>query len=351
MIKYNISIIVPVYNVDTFVEDCIRSVMRQTYEGPMECIVVDDCGTDDSMVKVEKLISEYTGPITFKILNHTHNRGLSAARNTGMEAAGGDYLFFLDSDDEITDDCIEKLTIPLSESNYDIVLGDLKRIRFSELNGWEEIRTSYKLLLDDKTILTNQDILKTHKKGWNQLAQNKLYRVSFIKENNLRFKEGLLHEDNLWGYQVACLAKSLFVVKQVTYLWKERMGSITNLHGGIEYVQAMIVILREINLFNKEYHINNNAVFPVINYFLNDVLRYYLNSFSNYKRLYKDLRPSFEINIFSLIRKNHFNMKKYVHDLHYLMPLSIAPYWKFSLDNLILFFHKKTRKCVKIMLW
>jgi glycosyltransferase involved in cell wall biosynthesis len=73
--------------------------MRQTYEGDIECIVVDDCGTDGSMGIVNKLILEYNGPIMFKILHHTHNRGLSAARNTGISNASGDYLLFLDSDD------------------------------------------------------------------------------------------------------------------------------------------------------------------------------------------------------------------------------------------------------------
>ncbi len=76
MNKPSVSIIVPVYNVAPYVEDSIRSVMRQTYDGKMECIVVDDCGTDDSMSIEEKVIEDYNGPITFKILRHTHNRGL-----------------------------------------------------------------------------------------------------------------------------------------------------------------------------------------------------------------------------------------------------------------------------------
>ena len=136
-----ISIIVPVYNVALYVESCIRSVIRQTYDGPMECIVVDDCGTDNSMDIVEKLVAEYDGPISFKVLHHEHNRGLSAARNTGMDEAKGDYLFFLDSDDELTEDCIEKLTTPLRDEQYDMVLGDLINIRLSDTNEWIERKT------------------------------------------------------------------------------------------------------------------------------------------------------------------------------------------------------------------
>lgn len=117
MDKPSISIVIPVYNVESYVEACIKSVMSQTYDGEMECIMVDDCGTDDSMVKVESVISDYLGPITFRIFHHTHNRGLSAARNTGMDAATGDYLFFIDSDDEITSDCIETLVTPVFDDN------------------------------------------------------------------------------------------------------------------------------------------------------------------------------------------------------------------------------------------
>ena len=104
-----VSIVVPVYNVAPYIESCLKSVMGQTYAGDMECLLVDDCGSDDSMAIAERMIGAYTGPIRFQILHHEHNRGLSAARNTGTDAATGDYVLYLDSDDELTQDCIERL--------------------------------------------------------------------------------------------------------------------------------------------------------------------------------------------------------------------------------------------------
>ena len=101
MHKPSVSVIVPVYNVEPYVAACVRSVMRQTYEGKIECIFVDDCGTDKSIDVVEKLIAEYSGPIAFKIIHATHNQGPSVARNIGMDAATCEYLYFLDGDDEI----------------------------------------------------------------------------------------------------------------------------------------------------------------------------------------------------------------------------------------------------------
>lgn len=330
-----ISIIVPVYNVALYVESCIRSVIRQTYDGPMECIVVDDCGTDNSMDIVEKLVAEYDGPISFKVLHHEHNRGLSAARNTGMDEAKGDYLFFLDSDDELTEDCIEKLTTPLRDEQYDMVLGDLINIRLSDTNEWIERKTNFKLKLEDKTILRNKKIFKTHKRGWNQLAQNKLYKADFIKENQLRFKEGLLHEDNLWGFQIAYFARSLYVVRNVTYIWRHREGSITYLYNGEERKQSYITIMKEMNAFIKEYNIDDVAVYPIYNSLFYSVLHYYLFNFADYVNQYRLFRLKGRLSICKLWQIDHLRFRDLFFDLHYLLPKSIAPYWQFVVEKIV----------------
>ena len=330
-----ISIIVPVYNVALYVEACIKSVMRQSYDGPIECIIVDDCGTDNSMSIVERLVAGYMGPISFKVLHHTCNRGLSAARNTGMDAAKGDYLFFLDSDDELTEDCIEKLATPLKNEQYDMVLGDLINIRLSDNNEWIERKTNFKLKLEDKTILRDKEILKTHKRGWNQLAQNKLYKAAFIKENRLRFKEGLLHEDNLWGFQIAYFARSLYVVKYVTYLWRHREGSITYLYNGEERKQSYIIIMKEMNTFIKEYNIEDVAVYPIYNSLFYSVLRYYSSNFADYVNQYKLYRLNGRLNISRLWQIDHLKFRDLFFDVHYLLPKAIAPYWQFGVEKTI----------------
>ena len=95
----NISVIIPVYNVEKYVERCILSIMSQTYTESVECIVVNDCTPDNSMKIVEKMVSDYKGQIQFKLLYHEHNRGVAAVRNTGLDAASGDYIIQIDSDD------------------------------------------------------------------------------------------------------------------------------------------------------------------------------------------------------------------------------------------------------------
>ena len=83
----SISIIIPIFNVESYISRCLYSVTSQTYKGPTECILVDDCGTDNSITMAEDIINKYQGPIRFRIIKHKFNRGLAAARNTGMNAA------------------------------------------------------------------------------------------------------------------------------------------------------------------------------------------------------------------------------------------------------------------------
>ena len=104
-----VSIIIPVYNVELYILKCLESVAAQTMSEGVECILVDDCGKDNSVRIAEDFIRCYQGNIEFVLLHHEHNGGLSAARNTGVRAAKGEYVYFLDSDDEIMPNCMELL--------------------------------------------------------------------------------------------------------------------------------------------------------------------------------------------------------------------------------------------------
>ena len=342
MKRPSVSIIVPVYNVEPYVEDSIRSVMRQTYTGPMECIVVDDCGTDNSMAIVEKLIAEYDGPITFKVLHHEHNRGLSAARNTGMDVATGDYYSFLDSDDELTNDCLEKLTLPLEDEWYDVVVGNVKYIKILSSDEQIVIKGCQEITLSDNTLLRPPIILRTHKRGWGEVVWNRLYRKKFLTESGLSFKEGLLYEDNLWSFQIACLASSLYIVNQVTYVHKKRKGSITESTEKEKRVKSLIVIIKEMKSFLEMFHIKDIDVFPIYEDFFDFILNYYQKSLPlpDYVLVYKNIRPYIWAPFRGIISINQYRIKGLINDIHYMMPSCIAPYWQFYLFKLLLWMRK-----------
>lgn len=240
-----ISIIIPIYNVEPYIADCLQSVMRQNYKGPMECILVDDCGDDNSMEVAEKLIAEYDGPIEFKVLHHEHNRGISAARNTGMDAAKGDFVFFLDSDDWISDDCIEKLARPLQTAKFDIVVGDYEIV--GEL--------PYRLELNlPEGPFNEKGITKTFcNQGVYVMVWNKLYSKNFLDWNKLHFEEGRVYEDEILAFELSCVDKSFYVVKSVTYYYRIRESSIVTTNDATKKLANYAGVLQVVKEKVEQY--------------------------------------------------------------------------------------------------
>lgn len=182
----NVSIIVPVYNVSAYIERCIKSVMCQLFTGSMECIIVDDCTTDDSIEKCKVLISAYDGPIVFKILHHDKNRGLSAARNTGTMDANGEYIYYLDSDDEIVPNTIELLYAEVKKHpGVEMVQGKVKSIPTEEYYDMS--------FLDDIDYIEDNNWIRYHYYKLNEklptTAWNKLVLKEFIIKNSLFLKK------------------------------------------------------------------------------------------------------------------------------------------------------------------
>lgn len=217
-----VSIIIPVYNVSAYIERCIKSVMNQTYKD-IECIIVDDATPDDSIVKCEQMIASYEGQIQFTILHHQKNRGLSAARNTGTAAAKGEYIYYLDSDDDITPDCIEKLLKPMiNDNSIEIVQGN----HIEEKGGDNKIFNKGKCPF---VINSNDDAYENFYifHHIDAAAWNKLMKRSFVIEYQLFFGEGLLYEDRLWIFYLLKHLKKIYISKDITYIYHLRPHSIT----------------------------------------------------------------------------------------------------------------------------
>lgn len=221
-----ISIIIPVWNVEQYVEECLSSVAKQQlWEGAtVECIIVDDCGTDSSIKIAEDFIDSHDGNIEFKIEYSEKNGGLSAARNRGIRKANGKYLYFLDSDDKITDNCIKLLyETTLRYPNAQIINGDYEMFP-------ENLRLNQPGLRDFHEL---PEYLGTHKDVapfWFNIipvaAWNKLIRKDFILKHQLFFREKIIFEDNHWKIQMFPHIESIAFVNQITYLYRMRPDSI-----------------------------------------------------------------------------------------------------------------------------
>ena len=224
MRKMDVTIIIPVYNVAPYIEDCIKSVIHQTYLGSIECLIIDDCGTDDSMALVERLIASYNGPIAFRILRHDHNRGLSAARNTGTLQATGNYLYYLDSDDEITENCIEVLMKRANENPL------LEMVQGNTLK-WhsKKSRSSIQLKkIHHPYAATNTEVRKCFYNYQQMMfgVWNKLIRRDFVINNNLLCQKGIISEDYLWSFNLLKYLNCAYFESTITYHYRIRPNSI-----------------------------------------------------------------------------------------------------------------------------
>lgn len=243
-----VSIIIPLYNVENYVIDSLKSAFAQSYSD-VDFLLVDDCSTDHTMQIVEEYVLNHPRREAVRIIHHDKNLGLSAARNTGLEQAYGEYVYFMDSDDEITEDCIENLYQAISDSGADWVMGNIelqgassqhiKKVLERQIEG-EEIFLSY----------LNQE--------WLEAACNKLLRRTFLIENELTFVSGLLHEDVLWSYHLAKVSKKVKFIQNKGYIYKVREGSITSTKVK-KRVESFALILSElypdysVTPFKKEF--------------------------------------------------------------------------------------------------
>ena len=249
-----ISVIIPVYNVSMYVERCLESVMSQTHDN-FECILVDDASPDDSIAKCEKLIANYHGAISFVILHHEQNKGLSAARNTGTNAAAGDYVFYLDSDNEITPDCIEKMVQPIrKDPTIEMVLGNHAICLQSDPSQTPIKQNQTHFHVGDFDSLEKvRDLFYNTKGGYGGNAWNKLINKDFLIQNQLYFKEGVNWEDLLWSFFMVKYLKHLYIIPDITLYYYIRPQSIITGSNRKEKARHLEKVFEEIaNHFSEK---------------------------------------------------------------------------------------------------
>lgn len=228
-----ITIIIPVYKVEDYIERNLQSVISQSYSD-MEVILVDDASPDNSISIAQKLINNSGRKDMFKILTHERNKGLSAARNTGVKQANGDYIFFLDSDDELYDsNSIAILAENALKTGADAVIGNYMGIRSD---------SSYESKYNTSRLLKGTDLVTAFVKGDIPImAWNKLISRHYFITNDLKFKEGILNEDELFSYHMLFTNPQISLIGNTTYKYYIRPGSIMTTINKNRLVSPVIV--------------------------------------------------------------------------------------------------------------
>src|ERR1043166_8445137 len=206
-----ISVVVPIYNVEEYLEPCLESIARQTVQD-LEVIMIDDGSTDRSG-EIAAAFAERDP--RFKLVTK-ENGGLSSARNAGAEHATGEFLAFLDSDDLLPLGAYELLVTPLQETGSDFATGNVRRITAAGVTPTRFLAKAFE-----------QDRLGTHITKFrpllaDRIAPNKLWRRSFWESNGFSFPEGRVHEDIPVVLPAHFAAKSVDVISEPVYLYRGR---------------------------------------------------------------------------------------------------------------------------------
>lgn len=261
-----VSVIIPVYKVEKYLDACLNSVENQTY-GDIEIICVND-GSPDNSGEILKKHREKDNRIT---IIEQENKGLSAARNAGMKLATGKWIYFVDSDDMIAPYAIEKVVD--SAKKYDADMVKFEKINFED--GQEINITDYPYQKSTPELFEIQ-------RGKNPFeffdmkevyAWERLYKRSFLEENNINFKEGVICEDVLFTWKCELYAKKLVKDPNAYYFYRaNRKGSIMdsdfkNLERRLESFFTMVNELVEMRAEFDFENIDNQFLFMMLDLF------------------------------------------------------------------------------------
>ena len=235
-----ISVIIPAYNVQDYIAECLDSILNQTYKD-LEIIVVDDGSTDNTPQILEEYAKKYP---QIHILTQ-QNSGQSVARNWGLRESSGDYIVFVDSDDWLaTNNSIEMLYEKITETSADFVQAGLA---FKK----GKVLTEYKIqshgLTKGRDILYNMlEVKDLYTSPW-----AKIYSSEFLKDNNLNFIEGLVNEDTAFSICIAAKAKQVAYLNALTYVSRERDGSTSREASSIRMLDTMHKVMNQTRCFLK----------------------------------------------------------------------------------------------------
>lgn len=276
-----VSIIIPVYNVEKYLRECLDSVIRQTYKN-VEILVIDDGSSDLS----GKICDEYALRDTRIKVIHQENSGLSGARNRGIDLSSGDYLIFLDSDDYLEKDILEQLVIAIEKHKCDIAVSGIiycdenKNILLKKAVKEETIYDKNEQIFN---LLTSYEI--------NTMAWGKLYNRNLF--NDLRYPLNKYHEDVYLTYKLLDKSKKTVVIPNMGFYYRQVDNSIIHSKFSIKHLDSLDAVKQRMKFIEKNYPEYNKYAYATVPYVSCKILEKMIQS--NYSN--KDIESSIQIEI------------------------------------------------------
>lgn len=237
MSEYLVSVIVPIYNVSEYIEKCAIQLFSQTYD-KLEYIFVDDCSPDNSLEILNKIILDF--PLRknkVKIITHNQNKGLAAARNTGLNVAKGEYIFHCDSDDWLETNGIEEMVNKIVSEKADILYCNFYYTynSYNKLAIQAEVKTG-------ETYIKNMFIEKLHGAVW-----NKLYKKSLFTDHFIQFPNGNdMWEDLYTNFYLFYYSKKISYLNKAYYHYNQE--NVNSLVKGISIKKLQEIILNVVKI-------------------------------------------------------------------------------------------------------
>lgn len=328
-----VSIIVPVYNAEKYIEECFLSIVNQSYEN-IEILFINDCSPDNSISILQSLISQYPNK-NIRIINNEVNSGTAISRNKGINNATGEYIFFIDDDDTIISECISLLVKAAIEyNNPDIVCPNVHCLTYN-YNATQTI----------KYYNNNYDIRQSYfNHEWYEMPWNKLTRREFIIRNKLYF-ENIYYEDTPWSLHTVLTASSLLLLPNYTYKFRLSESQKTASTNVLKIMDDQIISYEIMKGLCTSYQKNGeDIVFHFLEITTNQLLLIIGNT------IYKNANITYKKNTYKRIR-NLINKRSTLRAilkskisngiktlmLHRLMPFSLGYLYTIIFQKLISF--------------
>lgn len=278
MTKINVSVIVPVYNVEKYIQRCVDSILNQTFKN-FELILVNDGSTDNSL----KMLEKYKNNKKVKIYSQ-ENQGPAIARNYGISVSKGKYVMFIDSDDYIDSNYIESYYQNINENNYDIVIGGYKRVVGDKIQFVQKLKSEE----FSKYIVTG--------------PYCRIIKKEFLQKNNINFLNTNSSEDVYFNLMIYNKTNKIGIIDNTGYYYFYNSNSISNTaHKGFKKDIKVIELLDLINI-EESYNLELNQYY-IIRY----VIWYLL--YSGRTATSDSFVKKYEC-LFSWLEKNISNYKK-----------------------------------------
>lgn len=236
--KYDVTIGIPLYNVQDYIRRALDSALSQLYNS-IEYLIVDDCSNDSSSQIIQDIVNSHPRGMYIRVITNHHNMGVSGARNIILDEARGEYLYFMDSDDVIFENTISILMESIHEYDADVVFGSFEKISVA---GSKQLYQYPKLFFSNE----NEFAMYAYRKyaGIQASACNYLVKTSILRNNGLRFCKSDFWEDMVFTHDLVTCVKRAVLLPDITYSYRCRENSLSNFQQ--RYVIDKIEILNNI---------------------------------------------------------------------------------------------------------